>query len=59
MTFTLDDVLRLLADPNTPEFIANKIISLTDFKYLGGRKGITVVGKLLGLAKPWRKSRLI
>jgi hypothetical protein len=55
MTFTLDDVLRLLADPNAPEFIANKIISLTDFNYLGGRKGITVVGKLLGLAKPWEE----
>jgi len=53
LRFTLDETLRLLDDENAPEYISNKIIRLTAFKYLSSRKGIHVVGRLLGLSKPW------
>ena len=53
LKFSLDDVLRLLSDQNAPDFIANRVLGLISFNYLSSRKGIHVVGALLGLAKPW------
>lgn len=52
LTFSLDETLRLLADPNA-EFIANKILGLTNFSYLSSRKGVHVTGRLLGVQNPW------
>ena len=55
LQFSLDETLRLLGDENAPEYISNKILGLANFKYLSSRKGIHVVGVLLGLSepKPW------
>ncbi len=53
LTFNLGDTLRLLDDPEAPLFIANKILRLTNFKYLAGKKGIHAVGSLLTLEDPW------
>ena len=55
LQFSLDDTLRLLDDENAPEFVSNKILGLANFKYLSSRRGIHVVGVLLGLSepKPW------
>jgi hypothetical protein len=55
LTFDLSETLRLIADPNAPLFIANKILSLMSFKYLSSKKGVHVVGALLGLEKPWEE----
>ncbi|MCP4549290.1 MAG: hypothetical protein GY835_22790 [bacterium] len=55
LQFSLDDTLRLLGDENAPEYISNKILGLANFKYLSSRRGIHVVGALLGLVKPWDK----
>ena len=53
LQFSLDETLRLLDDENAPEYISNKILGLANFKYLSSRKGVHVVGALLGLEKPW------
>ena len=53
LTFDLAETLRILGDPDAPLYIANKILSLTTFKYLGGKKGLHSVGALLALEKPW------
>ncbi len=53
LTFDLDEMLRLLGDPNAAVYISNKILRLANFKYLSSRKGVHVVGALLGLTKPW------
>jgi len=53
LTFDLPELLRILEDQNAPLYIANKILSLVGFKYLGGRKGIQIVGSLLAVEKPW------
>ena len=55
LQFSLDETLRLLDDESAPEYISNKILGLANFKYLSSRKGIHVVGVLLGLSepKPW------
>jgi len=53
LQFSLDETLRLLGDKNAAEYISNKILGLANFKYLGSRKGIHVVGALLGLVAPW------
>jgi len=53
LQFSLDETLRLVADENAPEYISNKILRLANFKYLSSRKGVHVVGALLGLRKPW------
>ncbi len=53
LSFGLGDTLRLLSDPEAPLFIANKILGLTRFKYLGGKKGVHAVGSLLALEDPW------
>ena len=55
LQFSLDDTLRLLEDENAPEYISGKILGLTNFQYLGSRKGVHVVGALLGLGNPWDK----
>jgi hypothetical protein len=53
LTFSLDETMRLMSDPNAAEYISNRILGLANFKYLSTRKGIHVVGRLLGLTKPW------
>ena len=53
LTFSLDETMRLISDPNAPDYISNRILGLTNFKYLSSRKGVHVTGKILGLAKPW------
>lgn len=53
LTFSLDETLRLLGDENAPEYISNKILGLTKFKYLSSRKGVHATGALLGLRSPW------
>jgi len=53
LSFTLDETLRLLGDENAPEYISNRILAHANFKYLSSRKGIHVVGVLLGLDRPW------
>jgi hypothetical protein len=52
LTFALDEVVRILADPD-PLFVANKMVSILDFSYLSGRRGIHVTGVLLALENPW------
>jgi hypothetical protein len=55
LTFDLSDTMRVLAEPKAaPLFIANKILGLTNFKYLSSRKGIHAVGVLLSVEKPWQ-----
>lgn len=53
LSFTLDEVMRLLSDENAADFIAAKILSRTKYKYITGRKGVHVVAVLLGLRQPW------
>lgn len=54
LTFDLSETLRILAEPEAaPLYIANKILSLTNFKYLNSKKGIHSVGALLSIEKPW------
>ena len=53
LKFSLDETLRLLDDENAPDYYARKILRLANFKYLSSRKGVHVVGTLLGLTKPW------
>jgi len=53
LSFSLDEVLRLSNDPNAPEYIANKILTLTNFSYLSTHKGVHVVARFLGIEKPW------
>ena len=53
LQFSLDETLRLLSDENAAEYISAKILGMANFKYLSSRKGVAVVGLLLGLAKPW------
>jgi hypothetical protein len=53
LTFDLSETLRLLGDPHATLYIANKILSLTSFKYLSSAKGVHAVGALLGLESPW------
>ena len=52
LTFSLDEVVRILADPD-PLFVANKMISSLNFSYLSGKRGIHVTGVLLNLDNPW------
>lgn len=53
LQFTLDETLRLLNDEAAADYISNKILGLAAFKYLSSRKGVHVVGALLGMPKPW------
>jgi hypothetical protein len=54
LTFTLDEVARILVEPD-PLFVANKLISSLSFYYLSGKRGIHVTGTLLGLDNPWKQ----
>lgn len=53
LVFHIDEVMRLLADENATLYISNRLLTLSQFKYLADRKGLHVVGAVLGLAKPW------
>lgn len=53
LTFSLDEMMRLLNDEDAPDYIANKIVGFADYKYLGGSNGPHVVGLLFGMADPW------
>jgi len=54
LTFDLPETMRILSEPEAaPLFIANRILGLTNFKYLSSRKGIHAVGLLLSIDKPW------
>lgn len=53
LTFAIDEVVRILADPD-PLFVANKMISSLNFNYLSGKRGIHVTGVLLALDNPWQ-----
>lgn len=56
LTFDLPETMRILGEPEAaPLFIANRILGLTNFKYLSSRKGIHAVGALLSLEKPWQE----
>jgi hypothetical protein len=52
LQFSLDETLRLLGDKNAAQYISGKILGLANFKYLSSKKGIHVVGMLLGLTAP-------
>ncbi len=51
LTFSLDDAVRLLSDPD-PFFVANKLIGHLKFTYLSGWKGIQFTGLLLTVPRP-------
>ncbi len=51
LTFSLDDAVRLLNDPD-PFFVANKLIGYLKFTYLTGWKGILFTALLLTVPKP-------
>jgi hypothetical protein len=51
LTFSLDEAVRLLADPD-PFFVANKLIGHLKFTYLTGWKGIQFTGLLLTIPRP-------
>jgi hypothetical protein len=53
LTFSLDDALRLISDPNPAEYISTRVLGLANFSYLSSKKGVHVVGRLSGLSKPW------
>jgi hypothetical protein len=52
LKFDLDEAVRILVDPD-PLFVANKMISILNFSYLNGRRGIHITGTLLALDNPW------
>jgi hypothetical protein len=53
LSFSLDETLRLIDDPNAAEYISQKILGLANFSYLSSRTGVHVIGRLLGLSRPW------
>jgi len=56
LTFDLAETMRILSDPEAaPLFIANKVLGITNFKYLSSRKGIHAVAALLAIEKPWQQ----
>lgn len=52
LTFTLEEAVRILTNPD-PLYVANKMISILNFSYLSGPRGIHVTGVLLALDNPW------
>ena len=54
LTFNLTEVVRILSDPD-PLYIANKMTSFVNFSYLSGKRGIHVVGCLMGIEDPWKQ----
>jgi hypothetical protein len=55
LTFDLDEVLRVLVDPD-PLSIGSEMISFVNFSYLSGKRGIHVTGTLSGTDNPWRQT---
>ncbi|MGI9069399.1 MAG: HEPN domain-containing protein [Pyrinomonadaceae bacterium] len=55
MTFNLPETLRLLNEPDAPQYIANKLLSFINFKYLSGSKGIYSVATLLTIDDAWNR----
>ncbi len=53
LTFSLEETLRLIDDPNAAEYISTKLLNLTDYSYISSSTGVHVVGRILGLEKPW------
>ncbi|MBK8030404.1 MAG: hypothetical protein IPK17_13055 [Chloroflexi bacterium] len=53
LSFDLDEVLRLLDDPNAAEYLSTRILSQTNFSYLSSKRGIHVTAALLGVSAPW------
>lgn len=53
MSFNLPETLRLLNEPDAPQYIANKLLSFINFKYLSGSKGIYSVATLLTIDDAW------
>lgn len=53
LSFGLEEVLRLVDDPEAPERISNKLLGYINYNYLSSKKGIHLAGVLLGLEKPW------
>jgi hypothetical protein len=52
--FKIDDALRIMTDPDSsPLFIANKILTLVQQKYVKGVSGVHAAGTMLGLDNPW------
>lgn len=51
LTFSLDEVVRLLNDPD-PFFVANKLVGHLKFTYLSGWRGIQFTGLLLTVPRP-------
>jgi hypothetical protein len=52
LTFSIDEVVRLLNDPD-PFFVANKLVGHLKHTYLTGARGVQVTGLLLSIPKPW------
>jgi hypothetical protein len=52
LTFSIDEVVRLLNDPD-PFFVANKLVGHLKYTYLTGARGVQVTGLLLSVPKPW------
>jgi hypothetical protein len=57
LTFSLDDVVRLVNDPD-PFFVANKLIGYLKFTYLTGWRGVQFTGLLLTVPHPGMDSPL-
>jgi hypothetical protein len=55
LDFSLTETLGLLNDASAHVSIADKMLGYVNYRYLAGGKGLHVVGKLLGLEKPWRE----
>lgn len=55
LTFSLSETLRLLNEPDAPQFIANKLLSFINFKYLSGSKGIYSVATMLSIDDAWNR----
>jgi len=53
LTFDLPETLRLINEPDAPQYIANKLLRFINFKYLSGSKGIHSVATLLTIDNPW------
>lgn len=53
VTFTLEDTVRLLNDPDSALFIANRIIDVVKDKGMANVTGIHAVGSILGVEDPW------
>lgn len=51
LTFSLDDAVRLINDPD-PFFVANKLIGYLKFTYLSGWRGVQFTGLLLTVPRP-------